>query len=62
MTPPVLIIDIQSVQPEDPLTSTFCGPIIELVSTIDIKEERLSPVNTSKSFKSFEEIMASLIA
>ena len=61
-TPPPLIIDVESVQLEEPSTSMVCGPILELVSTIDIKEERLSPVNTSESFKSFEEVTASLFA
>ena len=61
MNPPPLIIDVGTIQPEEP-TSTVCGPILELVSQIDMKEERLSPVNTSKSFRSFEEITAILVA
>ena len=59
-TPPLVIDDVQSVEKE-PSTSTILGPILELVSSLDIKKERLSPV-LSESFRSFEEITAGLVA
>ena len=39
-TPPLVIDNVQSVA-EEPSTSTILGPILELVSNLDIKEERL---------------------
>ena len=62
-TPPPLIVDVVSIPPEEPSTSMVGGPESqELVSTLEIKYQVLSPLSTTESFKSFEEITAGLIA
>ena len=58
-TPPLVINEVRSVE-EEPSTSV-CGPILKLFTTLDIKEEPISPI-TKQIFSSFEEITADIDA